>query len=53
MFRNLIPLLADSFHVVAADLPGFGFGMHRAVRGANTASTTSRKVIKASPTRSA
>ena len=25
MFRNLIPLLADCFHVVAPDLPGFGF----------------------------
>lgn len=25
MFRNLIPLLADHFHVVAPDLPGFGF----------------------------
>jgi len=25
MFRNLIPALADSFHVVAPDLPGFGF----------------------------
>jgi pimeloyl-ACP methyl ester carboxylesterase len=25
MFRNLIPLLADDFHVVAPDLPGFGF----------------------------
>ena len=25
MFRNLIPLLADRFHVVAPDLPGFGF----------------------------
>ncbi|MGO9056078.1 MAG: alpha/beta fold hydrolase [Candidatus Binataceae bacterium] len=25
MFRNLIPLLADSFHIVAPDLPGFGF----------------------------
>jgi pimeloyl-ACP methyl ester carboxylesterase len=24
MFRNLIPLLADHFHVVAPDLPGFG-----------------------------
>jgi pimeloyl-ACP methyl ester carboxylesterase len=24
MFRNLIPLLADKFHIVAADLPGFG-----------------------------
>jgi pimeloyl-ACP methyl ester carboxylesterase len=24
MFRNLIPLLADRFHVVAPDLPGFG-----------------------------
>jgi pimeloyl-ACP methyl ester carboxylesterase len=25
MFRNLIPLLADRFHVVAPDLAGFGF----------------------------
>lgn len=25
MFRNLIPLLALDFHVVAPDLPGFGF----------------------------
>lgn len=25
MFRDLIPLLADSHHVVAPDLPGFGF----------------------------
>ena len=24
MFRDLIPLLADSFHMVAPDLPGFG-----------------------------
>jgi pimeloyl-ACP methyl ester carboxylesterase len=24
MFRNLIPLLADKFHMVAPDLPGFG-----------------------------
>lgn len=24
-FRNLIPLLADKFHVTAPDLPGFGF----------------------------
>jgi len=24
MFRNLIPLLADRYHVVAPDLPGFG-----------------------------
>jgi pimeloyl-ACP methyl ester carboxylesterase len=25
MFRNLIPVLSDRFHVVAPDLPGFGF----------------------------
>ena len=24
MFRNLIPLLADGYHVVAPDYPGFG-----------------------------
>src|SRR5690348_16172000 len=25
MFRDLIPTLADRYHVVAPDLPGFGF----------------------------
>jgi len=25
MFRNLIPLLSDKYHVIAPDLPGFGF----------------------------
>jgi pimeloyl-ACP methyl ester carboxylesterase len=25
MYRNLMPLLADRYHVVAPDLPGFGF----------------------------
>jgi len=25
MYRNLIPLLAERFHIVAPDLPGFGF----------------------------
>jgi len=25
MFRNLIPLLAEHYHVIAPDLPGFGF----------------------------
>ena len=25
MFRNLIPLLADKYHVVAPDFPGYGF----------------------------
>jgi len=25
MFRNLIPALADRFHLIAPDLPGFGF----------------------------
>jgi pimeloyl-ACP methyl ester carboxylesterase len=25
MFRDLVPLLADRYHVVAPDLPGFGF----------------------------
>ena len=24
MFRNLIPRLADRYHVIAPDLPGFG-----------------------------
>src|SRR4029450_2094290 len=25
MYRGLIPLLADKYHVIAPDLPGFGF----------------------------
>ncbi|MET0446658.1 MAG: alpha/beta fold hydrolase, partial [Pseudorhodoplanes sp.] len=25
MYRNLIPVLAERYHVVAPDLPGFGF----------------------------
>src|SRR5690348_8966254 len=25
MFRNLIPILAEKYHVIAPDLPGFGF----------------------------
>jgi len=25
MFRNLIPMLGDKYHVIAPDLPGFGF----------------------------
>src|SRR5437588_11537010 len=25
MFRNLIPALADRYHIIAPDLPGFGF----------------------------
>ena len=25
MFRNLIPLLADQYHVIAPDYPGFGY----------------------------
>ena len=27
MYRNLIPLLADKYHVIAPDLPGFGFSV--------------------------
>ena len=27
MFRNLIPALADRYHVIAPDLPGFGFSV--------------------------
>ena len=25
MFRDLIPLLADKFHVIAPDMPGYGY----------------------------
>lgn len=33
---ELIPLLADEFHVVVPSLPGFGFSDHPRERGANT-----------------
>ena len=32
MFRELIPLLADRFHIVAPDLPGFGQVGHARAR---------------------
>ena len=47
MFRDLIPLLADRFHIVAPDLPGFGKSDMPA-RGSHT-STTSRTRSTASP----
>jgi pimeloyl-ACP methyl ester carboxylesterase len=33
MFRDLIPLVADEFHLIAPDLPGFGFTEVAAGRG--------------------
>ena len=45
MFRDLIPLLADPFHIVAPDLPGFGqSGMPPRSRSI-TRSRSSRGVI--------
>ena len=42
MFRDLIPLLADRFHVVAPDLPGFGHSLIcPPAASSNTPSTTS------------
>ena len=35
MFRDLIPLLADRFHIIAPDLPGFS--NRRCLRGASSA----------------
>ena len=53
MFRDLIPLLADRFHVIAPDLPGFGqSGMPD--RGSSaTPSTPSPRSSTASPRSSA
>jgi pimeloyl-ACP methyl ester carboxylesterase len=42
MFRELIPLLADSFHLIAPDLPGFGQSDLPTPIGLNTHSTISR-----------
>ena len=49
MFRELIPLLADSFHLVAPDLPGFGqLGRCLHERRLSTRSTTSPESIDVS-----
>ncbi len=40
MFRDLIPLLADSFHLVAPDLPGFGQSDLPHAQSSNTRSKT-------------
>lgn len=43
MFRDLIPLLADRFHIVAPDLPGFGHsGMPKKASFASIAETIGR-----------
>ena len=41
MFRDLIPQLADRFHIVAPDLPGFGQSDMPAASRSPTRSTTS------------
>ncbi len=43
MFRDLIPRLADRYHVIAPDLLGFGFSRRRTARIFATASTTLRR----------
>ena len=43
MFRDLIPKLADRFHVVAPDLPGFGQSDMPERSSSATRSTTSRR----------
>jgi hypothetical protein len=42
MFRDLIPLLADRYHLVAPDLPGFGQSEMPAVMSSTTRLTISR-----------
>ena len=43
MFRDLIPLLSDRFHLVAPDLPGFG---HTSLRPRNTFNYTFANLAK-------
>ena len=45
MFRDLIPLLADRFHIVAPDLPGFGHSDMPGRGSSATRSTRSRRSI--------
>ena len=49
MFRDLIPQLADRFHIVAPDLPGFGQSDMPARSSSPTRSTTSPTSSTASP----
>jgi pimeloyl-ACP methyl ester carboxylesterase len=49
MFRDLIPLLADRFHMIAPDLPGFGQSDMPARSQSNTRLTTSRASSTDSP----
>ena len=42
MFRDLIPLLADRYHLVAPDLPGFGQSEMPGVMSSTTRLTISR-----------
>ena len=37
MFRSLIPALADQYHLIAPDLPGFGFSDARTAKSSATA----------------
>ena len=53
MFRDLIPLLADRFHIVAPDLPGFGQSDMPARGALNTLSTMWPTLSIASRRRSA
>ena len=54
MFRDLIPLLADRFHVVAPDLPGFGLTtMPDRAMSSRTPSTISPRSSTGSPRSSA
>jgi pimeloyl-ACP methyl ester carboxylesterase len=47
MFRNLIPQLAGEYHVVAPDLPGFGFSEAPAPSGFKYSFANLAKVIEA------
>ena len=42
MYRELIPALADRYHVVAPDLPGFGFTDRRIARSSNILRSSGR-----------
>jgi pimeloyl-ACP methyl ester carboxylesterase len=53
MFRNLIPALADEFHLVAPDYPGFGPARPRPRAGSPTPSTGWPTWWRSSPRRSA
>lgn len=49
MFRELIPQLADKFHVIAPDYVGFGYAMRPVLKSSNTTAWIADTRLAAAP----